>query len=132
MNDPMHLPPEYDHTVFHTDTPSSEWPQAFAIITAHNPHGRNLPADANETLDQQLRSEMGRRGLPFFRMTGGDEGFVHSEPGWAITMDFHEAVEMGRAFHQLAIWWIEDGVIFLVECHNSERRELGLLKDRLR
>jgi hypothetical protein len=128
----MALPDEFLPTVFRIDPPAGGLPAAFAVITAYNPMGSILDEDANSLADEALREDLITRGIPHFRMTGGNEDFSHAEPGWAAEMAFQEAVELGRKFEQLGIWWIERGILHLVDCKDGSCIPLGPLEPRLR
>lgn len=128
----MSLPPEYLATVFRAEAPENGWPRAFGIVTAWHPMGEIADDTANQAADNELRSQLIGSGIFHSRVTGGDSAFMHYEPGWAIESDFATVLNLGRHYRQLAIWWIEDDALFLVDCSTGESLSLSSFAARLR
>lgn len=125
------LPAVYDATVFVVDPPPGPAPARFAVITAWNPTHRVVPVQRNHRADRRLDRELARRRLPHWRATGCSPDRDHCEPGWAVAVDFAGALALARQFDQLALWWIENGQLELIDCRDGSRRPLGRFHDRI-
>lgn len=57
----------------------------------------------------------------------------HAEPGWGFAInDPAMAVWLGREFRQLAVFWVNQGDLFLADCNTNARpRFVAKWKDRL-
>lgn len=105
---------------------------SFAIITAHNPLGSILTSCQNRLLDRQLQREIHILQSPYRAMVGASADFSHVEKSWAVFIDKDAAVALGRRFHQLAIYYVEDGMVSLVPCHADKAEiEIGAFSHRL-
>ena len=93
---------------------SSELGRQFAVLTAFNPHGRDHSAADNEERDRRLRAELTSRGLTWVCADGWAPDRSHREPGVAVVVDQATAQQIARAYEQSAIYWYDDGVIWLV------------------
>lgn len=125
------IPLPYYQTVFILEDFPSPLPPAFAIVTAFNPMDEALPIEANMTADRSLNALLLAQGRAPFRATGSSPDGSHSEPGWAFTTELDTAVEIARSFNQRALWWIDDGQLYLVECLNPALIPIGQLTDRI-
>jgi len=96
-----------------------EWPQAFAIITAFQTTGETWSAEKNESQNAMLHRELSERGFWNQKVTG----FLgsHAEPSWAVEMSFEEACRLGVKYHQDAIFYIENGELFVASCTAREK-----------
>lgn len=127
----MSLPPEFHSTVFLLGDPAGPLPAAFAIITAWNPEGVTVDEATNEIADQVLRRELEELGLPFQRVTGCSPDLAHQEPGWAAPLSKVEAIALGRRHRQLAVWWVRDDQLDLVDCRSGEAIRIARFPDRV-
>lgn len=111
------LPQEFSRTYFSADKRTARWPDRFAVVTAHNPDGVIVSHAANRVADAKLERRLIALGCSPFRVTGGSKDMSHAEPGWGFAIGKPEvAVWLGREFRQLAIFWVEKGDLFLVDC----------------
>lgn len=94
--------------MFHAEVPPEGWPTAFAIVTGCNPNGKDAGVAQNVQFDRRLSERLIAQRRWHWRVTGGSPDFEHSEPGYAMVLPFHAAIDMGREFKQEAIFWIED------------------------
>lgn len=106
--------PAYFETRFRTPTPVLSWPASFAIVTAHATTGTSWSAEENEQADLRLQAALGDRWRE--RITGYSPETGHAEPGWAVTLAFHEACDLGARFHQDAVYLVESGTLFVSYC----------------
>lgn len=106
-------------------------PPRFAIITAFNPWGKKQSPRLNRQADLRLKRLLERSlGAPF-RTTNCDPYGGHREPAWAAVLALADAVKIGRRFKQLAILWVENEDLHLVDCDAPEPRRLGSFRARL-
>lgn len=131
MTDPCPSWPEYRTTVFLSDD-TPPW-SAFVIVTACNPLGVVLDEADNRQRDEALLTSLHGRGLLPLRIVGCSPDLSHREPGWAVPMGRDEAISLGRAFEQDAVYWVSEGFVWLLSCpprpEASER--LGRFDERL-
>jgi hypothetical protein len=124
--------PAYFQVRFRTDHPVPAWPPSFAIITAYATTGETWDAARNIAADTRLHAELIRRGHAPIRITGYDPETGHAEPGWAVALTLDDALDIGRAYLQDAIFWVEDGRVEVVSCIAPNRRgSLGSFAQRL-
>jgi hypothetical protein len=88
----------------------------FAVITAWNPEGKSQSREMNDLLDQQLTRRLESFASPKVRADGCSPDFKHREPGWAVGVPKEQAVEIGREYGQVAMFWVEDDTLFLLPC----------------
>lgn len=127
----MPLPPEYLSTVFIVDDPPDPLPTAFAIVTAWNPEGVTADEAANRRADDVLHRELVELGLAPIRVTGCSPDLSHREPGWAVVISKVEAIALGRRHRQLAVWWIQDEELILVDCATGEENRVASFSERI-
>jgi hypothetical protein len=87
--------------------------QPFAIMTAYDPEGRNLPRSENErrkrALDERLRND----GFTFVDVDCCSPDRTHCEVSVAVTMQRKDAIRVARELQQVAIFWF-DGKSFWI------------------
>ena len=89
---------------------------SFAVITAWNPEGQIQSRETNDLLDRQLTRRLESFASPKVRADGCSPDFKHRESGWAVGVPKEQAVEIGREFGQVAIFWVETDTLFLLPC----------------
>ena len=117
--------PNYTHTIFRAESSPAIWPKSFAVITAHNPNGVLHSKADNQKFDGQLQSALEQDGISYWRVTGGSPDFQHAEPGFAVEISIEAALAFGNCYQQEAIFWIEEGTLFIISCDGKERMQLG-------
>lgn len=127
----MSLPPEYQSTVFQLEESTDLLPGSFAIVTAWNPEGVTVGDATNELADDVLHRELLDLGLDPFRVTGCSPDLTHREPGWAVVISKVEAIALGRRHRQLAVWWIRDDELILVDCATSGETRVARFSARI-
>lgn len=127
----MSLPPEFHSTVFLLEDPPDLLPPDFAIVTAWNPEGLTSDATANRKADEVLHRELEELGLAPFRATGCSPDLSHREPGWAVVISKVEAIALGRRHRQLAVWWIRNDEMILVDCSTGEEARVARFSERI-
>jgi hypothetical protein len=116
------LNPAYHQTVFEY-IPAGK-PDDFWVITAHNPEGRPADPGDNIAADAQLISDIDALEITPFRIIGLSPDETHAEPGWGFPCDEATALEIGRRYHQQAVYHFTAGRIDLVDCKTLERHPL--------
>jgi hypothetical protein len=122
--DPV-LRTQYKQAVFRFEPLPVGWPAEFAVITAYDPEGRVTDPADNEIADQVLAAELRGAGYCLHRIVGQSPDGTHQEPGWAVTVGLPGAIEFGRRFGQLAIFYIRQGRLTLVDCDDGAAEDLG-------
>jgi hypothetical protein len=91
------------------------------LITGWNPMGITLESTRNQALDDLLVTELDRRDLERHRCVGMDRSSDHAEEGWCILgLSRDEAVALGAAFEQLAIYEVSESTTLVVLCDGSD------------
>ena len=103
----------------------ADWPTDFAIITAYDPEGRAASPADNAVADARLEADLRAAGFCPHRITGGSADGVHLEPGWGVPIGLPMAVEFGRRYRQVAIFYVRAGALSLVDCENRSSEDLG-------
>ncbi|MDP4592213.1 MAG: DUF3293 domain-containing protein [Opitutales bacterium] len=115
----------FKQAVFRGEPLPADWPTDFAILTAYDPEGRaTSPAD-NVAADVRLEAELRAAGFRLHRITGGSADGVHLEPGWGVTIGLPRAVEFGRRYRQVAVFYVRAGALTLVDCQDGSAEDLG-------
>jgi hypothetical protein len=124
--------PAYFETRFRTPAAVHDWPIEFAIITAWPTTDESWPEDATRAADQRLAAELQALGVWMVRITGYSPTTDHAEPGWAATLPFHEACDIGLRFQQDAIYYVSENVLWVSHCDSREERMLvGEFRERV-
>lgn len=116
---------EYKRTRFITSPQPGGFPIRFGVITACNPHGRIVTDEQNAAATAKLRQHLIETGRKVFPVTGCSPDFVHQEPGFGVACEAAEIMELGRAWKQEAVFWVEDGIVHLLPSNDGERTTLG-------
>ena len=115
----------FKQAVFRCATLPADWPADFAIITAYDPDGLPTTAELNRAADEALESELRVAGYRLHRIAGGSADGAHLEPGWGVPIGLPGAVEYGRRYRQLAVFYIQGGGLKLVACSDGASEDLG-------
>ena len=115
----------FQQAVFRSAPLPADWPADFAIITAYDPDGLPTTMELNRAADEALESELRAAGYRLHRITGGSADGVHLEPGWGVPIGLPGAVEYGRRYRQLAVFYIQGGGLNLVDCADGASADLG-------
>ena len=103
----------------------ADWPTDFAIITAYDPEGRAASPADNAVADARLEADLRAAGFCPHRITGGLADGEHLEPGWGVPIGLPVAVEFGRRYRQVAIFYVRAGALSLVDCEDGSSEDLG-------
>jgi Protein of unknown function (DUF3293) len=81
--------------------------EPFAIMTAFDPEGRNLPAAENERRKQELDRRLSATGYGFVQVDCCSPDRSHCECSVAVTMPQEKALDLAREMQQVAIFWFD-------------------------
>ena len=115
----------FAQAVFRGESLPADWSTDFAIITAYDPEGREASPADNVTADAMLKAELLAAGFRLHRLTGGSADGVHQEPGWGVAVGLPGAVEFGRRYRQVAVFYVRAGALTLVDCEDGSAEDLG-------
>ena len=85
----------------------------FAIMTAFDPNGDNLPPQQNEQRAKELERRLAREGRRFIVVDCCSPDRSHCERSVAVVMPQEQAVDLARELQQIAIFWF-DGARFWI------------------
>jgi hypothetical protein len=102
-------------------------PDEFAIITAYATTGEQWSDIFNEQEDERLQANLLSRFSCVKRITGYSPSTGHSEPGWLVNCSFGEGCDIGLLFKQDAIYWGENGNLFVSYC-GPQRSKVWVLE----
>lgn len=86
----------------------------FSILTAFNPRGIDLPAEANDRRMAELESELRSSGDEFVRVDACSPDRSHCECSVALKGEMGRALDIARRREQVAIFWW-DGSTFWIQ-----------------
>ena len=115
----------FKQAVFRGKPLPADWPADFAIITAYDPEGRTASPADNVEADAMLEAELQAGGFCLHRITGGSADGAHLEPGWGVPIGVPGAVEFGRRYRQVAVFYVRAGALTLVDCEDGSSEDLG-------
>jgi hypothetical protein len=81
--------------------------QPFAIMTAYDPEGHNLPRDENERRKHALDERLAKDGYRFVDVDCCSPDGAHCEASVAVTMQRDDAIRVARELQQVAIFWFD-------------------------
>ena len=113
--------PIYLNTHFSTANEINDWPNEFSIITAYATTGENWSDEQNKTADTALEDNLKENYNWVKRVIGYSPQSGHSEPGWAVNADWHQACDLGVQFKQDAIYCVSNNTLSVSYC--DERRK---------
>ncbi|MFL5489279.1 MAG: DUF3293 domain-containing protein [Gemmatimonadaceae bacterium] len=86
----------------------------FAIVTAFDPNGLNLPARENEQRQRALEEKLAASRCDFVRVDARSPDGAHSERSIAVSMSQQAAVDLARELGQVAIFWFDGKAFWIV------------------
>ncbi len=112
---------EYSQTQFVTGLNEGTTPEHFFIVTGHNPFGGKATEAKNSEMNGHLLQKIRNSGWHHFPVTGQCED--HAEAGYGVVCTRTEAVMLGEAFRQDAIYEVLDDQVILVDCKGKDDDE---------
>lgn len=111
------LNPAYFDAHFRSTRAAADLPARFGVLTACNPFGQIIGDSENADRTELLRRKLESLHVSHFPVTGGSQDGTHLEPGFGIEgLDQETLRTLGREFDQDAVFWVENGGLFLVPC----------------
>ena len=91
-----------------------------ALLTGYATTGEIWPKERNIAADQSLHQEL----LEFnpVRITGKNPEGTHYEPGWAVHMSLESALAIAERYHQDAIYYIDEDLLWIYGSTSQEKR----------
>jgi len=86
------------------------------VITAFNPHGIARLKDQNIYQNRELAHELKAMAIDVIELLAGNEDFSYYEPSYIFECERHKAVALGVKWQQNAIFWVEQGQLYLLAC----------------
>jgi Protein of unknown function (DUF3293) len=79
----------------------------FAVLTAFDPGGRDLPAAENEQRRRNLDRRLSAEGYAFVQVEACSPDRSHCESSVAVMMGQRKAIDLARGLEQVAIFWFD-------------------------
>lgn len=95
----------------------------FAIISAQNPCGHVQTPSRNLLLDNHFANTLDRLNVPYREIVGCSPDLRFQEKSWAVLCDKSKAIKLAIMFEQHAIYWVEQGKLFLVPALLQQKEE---------
>ncbi|WP_417703111.1 DUF3293 domain-containing protein [Rheinheimera aquimaris] len=104
----------------------------FAIISAQNPAGVSGHPYLNLRRDKEFQAYLNQQKLPYRSVIGCAPDHSFQEKSWIVLCEKNTAITLARQFEQNAIYWVEQGELFLVPVLLTQHEEsLGNFSERL-
>ena len=104
----------------------------FAIISAQNPAGNTEHPYLNLRRDKELQAYLNLQRLPSRSVIGSAPDLSFQEKSWIVLCDKSIALQLAQKFQQNAIYWVQQGELFLVPVLMPQHEEsLGAFIERL-
>ena len=101
----------------------------FSILTAFNPHGRNIDDAENDRRLAELKEELAESGFYFVQVDACSPDTSHCECSYAVSAPLGRVVEIADRWDQLAVFWFDGSSFWIVggELRKGERAKLPAL-----
>lgn len=86
----------------------------FAVLTAHDPRGRDEDADVNERRAERLDDRLLALGVEFIHVDACSPDGSHCEASVAAVIEREQATALAREFEQVAIFWFDGEKFWIV------------------
>ncbi|MGK2935358.1 MAG: DUF3293 domain-containing protein [Gemmatimonadaceae bacterium] len=86
----------------------------FAVLTAHDPRGRDEDADINERRAERLDERLLALGADFIHVDACSPDGSHCEASVAALIEREHAAGLAREFEQVAIFWFDGEKFWIV------------------
>jgi len=95
-----------------------------AIITAYNPWG--LPASTADNIysNRELAHVLEAKAVKLIEVLAGNHDFSYYEASFIFKCERIDAIAFGRQWHQNAVYWIEQGQLYLLDCRPYDKTSL--------
>lgn len=79
----------------------------FAVLTAFDPHGRDISPQENEKRRQALDQRLTIEGYKFVEVDACSPDRAHCECSVAVVMPQDKAIDLARELEQVALFWFD-------------------------
>ncbi len=113
------MPDEYRGTYFDFGPDVGEFPPSFAIVAGGHPRVGRVSERVNAYRETALRALLVELGLTHRCLVGWGakaEGGRHEEESWLVVCSRDEAVDLGCAFDQDGVWWVDGDALSVLPC----------------
>lgn len=86
----------------------------FAVLTAHDPRGRDEDTDVNERRAERLDDRLRALGVEFLHVDACSPDGSHCEASVAAVIEREQATALAREFEQVAIFWFDGEKFWIV------------------
>ncbi|HUR91346.1 MAG TPA: DUF3293 domain-containing protein, partial [Gemmatimonadaceae bacterium] len=86
----------------------------FAVMTAHDPRGRDESAEVNARRAKELDRRLAALGVPFVHVDACSPDRSHCEASVAAVMDREAATALARELEQVAMFWYDGDKFWIV------------------
>ena len=86
----------------------------FAVLTAFDPRGDDLPDEENDKRRRDLNARLARSGYRFVEVDACSPDRSHCECSVAVLMPQEEAIALARELEQVAIFWFDGARFWIV------------------
>lgn len=86
----------------------------FAVMTAHDPRGRDESADTNKRRAKELDARLTSLGAPFVHVDACSPDRSHCEASVAVVIEREAATALARELEQVAIFWFDGEKFWIV------------------
>ncbi|MGR5205862.1 MULTISPECIES: DUF3293 domain-containing protein [Vibrio] len=103
---------------------------SYAVITAWNPNSNQRSKEENCISNQALEKQLNH--VNYVPVTVGDDSFEWYEESYAVELSPAEAIILAKTFDQNAIYYVVNGVLYLIACVEPlVRKKIGAIEERL-
>ncbi|CCN45409.1 conserved hypothetical protein [Vibrio nigripulchritudo MADA3029] len=117
----------YLATYFYTDKPIAF--HRFCVITACNPRSKKVSDFDNNLRNKQLEADLAEH--VHQPVLAGDETKQWCEESYIVEISLQKAIKLAKRYEQNAIYYIEDGELFLVFV-SGEQMSAGTFSEKVR
>jgi len=86
----------------------------FAVLTAYNPRGENIPKEENDARQTELENKLRSTDERFIRLDACSPDESHCECSIAVMTTRESAIDIARRLEQLAIFWFDGNWFWIV------------------
>jgi hypothetical protein len=98
----------------------------FSVLTAFNPHGKNIDEDEHKRRQSALEKELAESGFHFVQVDACSPDTSHCECSYAVSAPLARVIEIADRWDQIAVFWFDGSSFWIVggELRKGERAKL--------
>ncbi|MGR5236126.1 DUF3293 domain-containing protein [Vibrio alfacsensis] len=110
---------------------NAQWQvSSYSVLTAWNPYSNQRSKEENCISNQMLEKRL--KHVNYVPVAVGEPSFEWYEESYAAELSPTEAIVLAREFHQNAIYYVANGVLYLIACVEPlARKKIGTIEERL-